>query len=359
MKSWGLVTAAPHEHLVQVRGGQIIRSVQGGSCFRLPGDCVALVDTSVQRLQFVADQITKEKTGVQVTGLAVYRVVEPELAWQVIDTGDVETMGDILREMCVGATRRLVANLTLEDCLTRRKEALAEELIAEVAPVVRGDGRPGDGTDRGWGIAIDTLEIQDVKISSAEVFRRLQAPFREALELEALAAEAEVARERSRLAEEQARAEEVRRRELMALQEARLVAERKRADDQAAHQAALRLREAQSAAEIRRRKAEAARAEQERDAESRRKRAAIDAETLRVEKAAEAETIAALRKAHDDISESRLRELVVTQALPRFADSLATAPETAIYTGEGSPWATGMLQVIAAMGQLGVPLPSK
>jgi hypothetical protein len=69
MKKWGLITARPSEYLIHMRRGKV-RGVsgQGASCFKLPGDSVAIVPTSVQRLQFTADQVTSEKVGVQVTG---------------------------------------------------------------------------------------------------------------------------------------------------------------------------------------------------------------------------------------------------------------------------------------------------
>ena len=41
----------------------------------------AIIPTTINRLQFTADQVTLEKVGVQVTGLAVYRIVEPEITF--------------------------------------------------------------------------------------------------------------------------------------------------------------------------------------------------------------------------------------------------------------------------------------
>src|SRR5579859_3284491 len=61
-KTWGWVTAKPSEYLVHVRRGQVLRSSgQGASCFKLPWDSVAIIPTTISRLQFVADQVTKEK----------------------------------------------------------------------------------------------------------------------------------------------------------------------------------------------------------------------------------------------------------------------------------------------------------
>lgn len=38
--------------------------------------------TTIQKLQLTADQVTREKVGVEVTGLAVYRIVDPLLAFR-------------------------------------------------------------------------------------------------------------------------------------------------------------------------------------------------------------------------------------------------------------------------------------
>lgn len=46
---------------------------------------MAIIPTSIQRLQFVADQVTQEKVGVKVTGIAVYRVAEPLIAFRMLN----------------------------------------------------------------------------------------------------------------------------------------------------------------------------------------------------------------------------------------------------------------------------------
>ena len=205
-KRWGFVTAKPSEFLVHVRRGQVrlASSGQGATCFKWPWDSVAVVPTSLQRLAFTADQVTLEKVGVQVTGLAVYRIVEPLIAYRVLNFSYAERAQQKLEEtltaMLVGATRRLVANLEVDECLQKRKAALAVELLREIAPVVGGEGRPEDSTDRGWGIVIDTIEIQEVRVLSESVFAAMQAPFRAALGRKAREARAE-AEHKSALAE--------------------------------------------------------------------------------------------------------------------------------------------------------------
>lgn len=378
---WGMVTAAPHEFLVQLRAGTVIVAQQGGSCFKWPSDTVALVDTSVRRLQFTADQVTREKTGVQVTGLAVFRVVEPLLAYRMLDLGQPDEYADILREMLLGATRRLVANLSLEECLTRRKDALAVELMAEIAPVVGGRGRPEDHADRGWGIAIDTIEVQDVRVLSEEVFSRLQAPYREALQLEALRARAEVESEEARLQHEGEQVSERRRRELLLLSEQRLQAERQRALENEQHQSEVARRQqvaklardhekqqhelslhrlrVDGELEARLKQAEAERDLRTAHAETEAKVAELQAQAERTLGEARAEIERISRAARDVISEGRLREVLVTETLPEVARAYADSFDKIVVTGASdlSVLSQGVSQVLAAAQAFGVALP--
>jgi len=188
IKRWGFVTAKPSEYLVHVRKGRVLgrSSGQGATCFKWPWDAVAVVPTSLQRVSFKADQITVEKVGVEVVGLAVYRIAEPLLAYRVLNFSYPERaqqkLEETLASMFVGAARRLIANLTVEDCLQKRKHAIAQELLEEIAPVVGGAGRADDTTTQGWGVVIDTIEIQEVRILSESVFRSMQAPYRAELD---------------------------------------------------------------------------------------------------------------------------------------------------------------------------------
>lgn len=189
-KKWGWISARPSEFLVHMRRGKLMPSSgQGASCFKWPGDSVAIVPTTIQKLCFTADQVTSEKVGVEVTGLAVYRIAEPMIAFRMLNFSyperAQEKLEEMLAEMFVGAARRLVANLTVEECLVRRKEGLAQELMREIAPVVSGNGRLDDDTDKGWGVVIDTIEIQDVRVLSAAVFSNMQARFRQEQEQKA------------------------------------------------------------------------------------------------------------------------------------------------------------------------------
>lgn len=200
-KRWGFVTAKPSEFLVHVRRGRVLTrsSGQGATCFKRPWDAVAVVPTSLQQLQFQADQVTLEKVGVEIVGLAVYRIADPLVAYRVLNFSYPERaqakLEHTLTAMFVGATRRLIANLTLDDCMQKRKHALSEELLREIALVVGPGAGPGSDGTRGWGVTIDTIEIQEVRVLSDKVFSAMQAPYRAALDWKAREARADADRE--------------------------------------------------------------------------------------------------------------------------------------------------------------------
>ena len=304
---WGRVTANANEFLIQMRRGRVIHSGQGLSCFKWPWDSVAVVPTSIAKLTFSADQVTVEKVGVEVRGLAVYRIADPLLAFRMID-GDRSSLTEILRDMFVGATRRIVARLTLDECITHRKDMVAEALMSEIAPILAGEGSTSDVTTAGWGVVLDTIEIQDVKVLSEEVFQRLQAPYREKLALEALVAENGVKQERARLDAERRRVEEQSRRELMAEEEARFAVERRRAEETRQHED-----------ELARQRLEAELARQRRKAEADHERAAIELEAKREAGETDAALLRLERAAHEDLSEARLREVLLTETMPEVA----------------------------------------
>ncbi len=355
--TWGRVTAEPHEFLVHLRRGRVRTSGHGQSCFKWPGDSVALLSTSVAKLVFSADQVTREKVGVEVSGLAVFRVAEPLLAYRLIQ-GDVGRLSEILRDMFVGATRRIVANLTLEECLTHRKERVAASLMDEIAPVLSGMGMPSDSTAQGWGVVIDTIEIQNVRVLSEEVFMRLQAPFRESLALEALRAKESVAEEQARMAVARQRAAEQAKRELQSEEESRVIAERAREIEASKHAAGLAkaaleddIARAERRAEVERQRR--ARAFEVEIAEERRRQevtleaarsaalaareqAQIELETRREAGELEASLVRLAREQRSELSERQLEELVMVETLPRMAEAFrGTFGEVHLTSGAG------------------------
>jgi hypothetical protein len=377
----GRVAARPSEYLLQLRRGRVLRHGPGLSVFVWPCDTVTILPTSIQRVAFVADQITAEKVGVGVTGVAVYRIADPLLAFRLLDFTDGEAavaqLGAILRDMFIGAARRLVAALTVEQCLTRRKEDLAQELMREIQPVVAGRGRPDDATDRGWGLIIDSIEIQDVRILSEKVFADMQAPFRAALELAARRSQLErdqMVRLKQIEADERATAAQVAS-DLAAQDRARQLAD-------AEHAVQLRKLEQRSALAAEEARATAALAREQATRQAEVEQAVLEARLGRVQLETEAtarttrlrleidravgEVQAALKRAEREVEnlipEQRLRYELVTGTLPAiaraFAESLGPVHLTQI-TGAGDGTGLGFLaeavaQVLAVARAAGV-----
>lgn len=372
-KPWGRVAARPSEYLIKLGGGRVVEHGPGLSVFLWPGQTVTILPTSIQRVSFVADQVTAEKVGVAVTGIAVYRIADPLLAFRMLDFSRgqraLEQLAKILRDMFIGAARRLVANMTVEQCMTRRKESIAGELIAEIQPVVGGNGRPDDETDRGWGVVIDTIEISDVRVLSETVFADLQAPYRAQLQLAARQARVE---HDQRLHVRQAEAERGRReieRELARLQaDAQLqagLAEQQRQRELAEGQHALRLEQLEQQAIEAQRELEDARRLAAARLLGERESAVVQAEIdrLRAEVAAYAER--QLRALDDDVSEQRIRYELVARVLPELARALAESQGEVHLTqissdGPGQGLLAGSLaQLLAVARSAGVDLGAK
>jgi hypothetical protein len=395
LKRWGFIGAKPSEYLVCTRRGAIDRkrSGQGVRIFKWPWEAVAIVPTTLQRIEFVADQITREKVGVEIAGIAVYRIAEPEIAFRVLNFtyGEAasEKLASTLREMFVGAARRLVANLPLDECLSRRKEAIATFLMEEIAPVVSGEGAPTDTTSCGWGVVIDTIEIQQVTVQSQQVFAHLQAPFRAEIATRAELAELERARqiaerraettarqaemtaasarrsselERDRvlhqieIAEEQRRAKATAEVATLEADVARVEATHRAAGLQIEHDRALRWQRQTADLELRRALAEVELELRRREGEARELESQLDAASQR--RLAELEVMLAQGRT--------LRELVVG-ALPQIANALANNHvETMHYTqiGEGSGGPLGSVpsaiaQLLSLAQSFGLELPRR
>ena len=207
------------------------------------------------------------------------------------------------------------------------------------APVVQGTGRTDDSTERGWGIAIDTIEVQDVNILSEEVFSRLQAPYREQLGLEAARAHDQLQQEKFRIAAEHERNQERHRLEMIELEEARIAAERQRAVEEAAHDE--RISRIEQEAEISREEAAAT---------SDMRTAELRAEAERVAGAVRAELLRLERSAQDQVSQARLQELMLTQTLPEVARAFRESFDRITVTGgDFSFVGQGLAQVLATL----------
>lgn len=372
-RTWGRLSARPSEYVIKLRNGRVTAHGPGLNVFLWPKDSHAIIPTTIQRVGFLADQVTSEKVGVEVRGIAVFRVADPLLAFRVLEFDEhsgMERVCEILRDMFVGAARRLVANMTIDACLTRRKEQIAQELMREIAPVVSGTGRPDDPADRGWGLVIDTIEIQDVRILSETVFANLQAPYRASIELRARqsdverdrevhlreveaahathAADLELARKRHE-AEEKSRLASIERDERLKAAEVEgqrrlATVQHQRELERAEREAALEEAHIDRQAEFARRRAAAERELLDVQLETQRRRGELEADLKRLE-----------REVENLVTAERVDYEFVTQVLPALATAMVESPSDMHIVQIGTDqqgWLNGLLGQIVGLRKM-------
>jgi regulator of protease activity HflC (stomatin/prohibitin superfamily) len=212
VRRFGYVVAGPAEFLIHQRRGRTRKVGRGIHAFCWPLiDRSYLIPSSAQNIAFAADQITAESQGVEVAGFTVWKIADPEKATASFDFADcpaaMAAINESLRNVVESAIRHQVANMTIEDTL-RKRGTIILQLKSELAYIA------GE-----WGLLIETIEIRNVKVLSAQLFAQMQAAFREKMRLESetsvLATEKQLAERRLAQKEEMAlKEQEYARREL-------------------------------------------------------------------------------------------------------------------------------------------------
>lgn len=176
-KRWGSITAYPHEYLIHFRRGQFSpkTSGQGASCFKWPRDTVFVVPTSLKEIIFQANQLSSDNVDVRIRGMAIYRISEPLKIYTMLNFSNrqraEEKLARMIGDLCRSTAKWLVANMGVEECLRKRKEDIAEALRNEITLVV-------SDPEKGWGVEIVTVDIQDVYIQDKDIFEAMQRLFK-------------------------------------------------------------------------------------------------------------------------------------------------------------------------------------
>jgi regulator of protease activity HflC (stomatin/prohibitin superfamily) len=114
--------------------------------------------------------------GVEVAGFAVWKVGDPDKASASFDftnpAAAITVIGGNLKNVVESAIRHQVANMTMEDAL-RKRGTIILRLKEELAYIAEQ-----------WGLIIETVEIKNVRVLSAQLFTQMQARFRDATRLE-------------------------------------------------------------------------------------------------------------------------------------------------------------------------------
>ncbi len=351
-KRWGWVSARPSEFLVVYRRGRLAQRLcgQGGRFFKWPSDSYVLIPTTLKEVVFQANQITRDHVDVKLRGMVVYRIATPLVIYPLINFADRANaeakLARMIADICRSTVKWLVANMTLSECIQRRKEEIAGALRTEISAIATAT----------WGVEVVTVDVQDVFIQDDGVFRAMQATFKAEKDREAKLAQqqAERAIEESRLAHERSLEKD---RQDLALEKAqragdlelaRLAHEQRRSDEQFK----LDTRRVEQAREIALFKARQAEEQSRIAGETTRLAAQLAAEAAQFTHDEEAAALRARLAAESGAGRASLERLFIQQALPQVAVALAKGLENArlhLYQSDGKPGA-GFLPV--AMGQV-------
>ena len=174
---WGYVAAYPHEYLIHFRNGKLNpkSSGQGARCFKWPNDTVFIIPTSLKEIVFQANQLSADNVDMRLRGMAIYRIQDPLKIYTQLNFSNrqqaEEKLARMIGDLCRSTAKWLVANMPLQECLRKRKEEIAEALRREVSQVT-------SDPQKGWGVEIITIDIQDVYIQDAEIFQAMQTLFK-------------------------------------------------------------------------------------------------------------------------------------------------------------------------------------
>lgn len=176
-RRFGYIIAGPSEFVIHRRRGRTRKTGLGISLLCLPLiDRYYIIPSSAQSLSFTADQITSENQGVEVAGFAVWKIADPQKASTSFDFANSASaliaIGENLRNVVESAIRHQVANMTVEDVL-RKRGTIILQLKSELAYIAEQ-----------WGLVIETVEIRNVRVLSDQLFKHMQAPFRDKMRLE-------------------------------------------------------------------------------------------------------------------------------------------------------------------------------
>ena len=137
---------------------------------------MAIIPTTLKEVLFRSNQITVDNVDVQLRGMVLFRILDPVRIYRLVNFTNREQaetkLGRIIADTCRSTAKWLVANMTVEQCMRRRKEEIAAALRGEVARVV------GSGDPAGWGVEIETVDIQDIYIQDDQLFSAMQARFK-------------------------------------------------------------------------------------------------------------------------------------------------------------------------------------
>ena len=142
------VESNPNEWLVVIRDGKLVQAGVGLKTFIGITDTYVKFPSKVERVEFTANNVTKEMQGVIITGFAFWTVYREEdgpfRCYKYMEGGDANAN---VQAMCESVLRNLIANSTLDEVLRSRnhlRDSMKKDLKDQF---------------KGWGIWLESVEI--------------------------------------------------------------------------------------------------------------------------------------------------------------------------------------------------------
>ncbi|EGR30512.1 spfh domain band 7 family protein [Ichthyophthirius multifiliis] len=156
-----------NEWLLLIQDGKQVKAGIGLQCYKGLTQTVVRFPSSINKVEFTAENATREMQGIQVKGFAIWEVNSygdgPFNCYKYSQGG---TANDNVRTMCESILRNTIANNSLKDVLTDR-DLLREQMKGEIQTQINK-----------WGMYCSTIEITQVRISSKSLFEDMQAEIR-------------------------------------------------------------------------------------------------------------------------------------------------------------------------------------
>jgi uncharacterized membrane protein YqiK len=167
-----------NEWLIVIENGELKRAGIGLKTFYSPlTQTLAKFPSSVQKVTFSAEQVSKEMQGVAITSVMMWTVNRlddgPYRFFKYAGGQSIETANDTLRLVAESILRNVVANHTISEIMSQR-DIIRTTLKKGIMDAVQG-----------WGVWVETVELTEVKILSGSLFNDLQAVFRQETNLTA------------------------------------------------------------------------------------------------------------------------------------------------------------------------------
>lgn len=177
-----IIKSNSNEYLLISKNGVVINKGRAASHVVMPGISYTIVSAAQQKSNFAMTQESKDGISLRFKGVVIYHVEKPEIASLHFDfntSNGLDSIKDLIAEICYGEIRDIVSHLTMEECIEQRKELLSTSLRKKLSEV-----EYKNDNNVGWGIAIDIAQVAQVFIVEDEIREQLEANLRNTLRKE-------------------------------------------------------------------------------------------------------------------------------------------------------------------------------